>query len=243
MKADYFMRYEGTELDVFATAINWKNYVRDMLLPYINGAVLEVGAGKGSFTKSLSYVECTEWLCLEPDPALADEIRLACAVRELPSYVSVTVGTEAALSRERFFNTVLYLDVLEHIPDDAAELRRAASRLAPGGRLIVLSPAFSMLYSAFDAAIGHYRRYTLKSLERLRPPDMLREAGFYLDAPGALLSLTNRFLLRSTQPKLSQIIFWDRFIVPVARIFDPLIGRRVGRSVVVVWRRAPGVLR
>ena len=66
------MQYIGTELDVFAIAVNWKKYVRDMLQRYIHGAVLEVGAGKGSFTIALAKVECTGWLCLEPDPALSE---------------------------------------------------------------------------------------------------------------------------------------------------------------------------
>ena len=77
------MRYVGMELDVFATAINWKNYVRDMLRPYIGGAVLEVGAGKGSFTVSLSTLEFVQWLCLEADSALANEIRQRLAATEL----------------------------------------------------------------------------------------------------------------------------------------------------------------
>jgi len=232
------MRYVGTELDVFANATNWKNYVRDTLRPYIRGAVLEVGAGKGSFTRALSGIECTGWLCLEPDPKLADEIRLATCANELPSHVSVAVGSEADLPHNRVFDTVLYLDVLEHISKDAPELKHAARRLSVGGRLIVLSPAFSMLYSPFDAAIGHYRRYTLKSLDHIRPPDVDREAGFYLDAPGALLSLTNRFVLRSAEPSLNQIIFWDRFVVPLARVFDPVVGRRFGRSVIMIWRKS-----
>jgi SAM-dependent methyltransferase len=230
------MRYMGTELDVFANAGNWKNYVRDMLQPYISGSVLEVGAGKGSFTSALSNLDCTKWICLEPDPTLADEIKRRCAANELPRHIELIVGTEADLSQTQIFDTILYLDVLEHILDDAAEVRRATSRLAPGGRLIILSPAFQMLYSAFDNAIGHHRRYTRKSLEYLRPANTITEAAFYLDAPGVLLSLANRFLLRSAQPKLDQIVFWDRAIVPLARIFDPIIGRSVGRSVVAVWR-------
>jgi SAM-dependent methyltransferase len=227
----------GTELDVFATAVGWKSYVRDTLQPYIGGAILEVGAGKGSFTISLSKLDCTEWVCLEPDSALADEIRQRRAANELPPYVNLVVGTEADLPKEQVFDTILYLDVLEHISDDEAEVRRAARRLAIGGRLIILSPAFPMLYSKFDAAIGHYRRYTRKSLERLRPADIVAEAAFYLDAPGALLSLANRLLLRSAQPTLNQIAFWDRVMVPLARKLDPIVGRCVGRSVVVVWRK------
>jgi SAM-dependent methyltransferase len=237
------MHYVGIELDVFANAINWKSYVRDMLRPYIIGRVLEVGAGKGSFTGVLSNLDWTEWLCLEPDPALAEEIQQRCATKELSRHVDIVVGTQAALLQAQAFDTILYLDVLEHISDDAAEVRCAARRLASGGRFIILSPAFSMLYSAFDEAIGHHRRYTRKSLESLRPADMVTEAAFYLDAPGALLSLANRFLLRSAQPTLDQIAFWDRVIVPIARILDPIIGRCVGRSVIAVWSKRSRDLR
>jgi SAM-dependent methyltransferase len=235
------MQYVGTELDVFATAVGWKNYVRDMLQPYIRGAVLEVGAGRGSFTMALSRLECAGWVCLEPDSVLASEIRQRCAASELPPYVNLVVGTEADLPHAQFFDTILYLDVLEHIYDDEAEVRRAARRLATGGRLIILSPAFRLLYSPFDAAVGHFRRYTRRSLECLRPPDTAPEASFYLDAPGALLSLANRLLLRSEQPTLNQVALWDRFIVPLARKLDPIIGRCVGRSVVVVWRKQTGI--
>src|SRR5262249_50718587 len=153
------MQYVGTELDVFAIAVSWKKYVRDMLQPYIRGAVLEVGAGKGSFTIALSKIECTGWLFLEPDPTLPNEIRQRCAANQLPPNVNVVVGTEADLPQAQVFNTILYLDVLEHISDDEAEVRRASRRLAIGGRLIILSPAFPLLYSSFDAAIGHFRRY------------------------------------------------------------------------------------
>src|SRR6476659_8713698 len=109
------MHYVGTELDVFANAINWKNYVRDMLRPYVSGTVLEVGAGKGSFTAALSDLDYTEWLCLEPDTALADDIRRRSATNDLLRHVRIVVGTEAILPRTQVFDTILYLDVLEHI--------------------------------------------------------------------------------------------------------------------------------
>src|SRR5258707_934041 len=89
--------------------------------------------------REASRVECTGWVCLEPDPALANEIRQRCAANQLPLDVNVVVGTEADLPQAQVFDTILYLDVLEHISDDEAEVRRAARRLAIGGRLIILS--------------------------------------------------------------------------------------------------------
>lgn len=85
--------------------------------------------------------------------------------------------TLAALPRDSRFDTILYIDVLEHIADDRAELVEAARRLNPGGYLVVLSPAHQWLFTAFDAAIGHVRRYTAKSLRGFRLPDFVH--GFF----------------------------------------------------------------
>jgi hypothetical protein len=109
--------------------------------------------------------------------------------------------------------------------------------LAIGGRLVILSPAYQALYTAFDASIGHHRRYTLRGLKRLTPNTTVFESGFYLDSVGVLASVANRLFLKQSNPKISQIIFWDRTLVPCSRILDAVAGRTFGRSVVAVWRR------
>src|SRR5690242_7616345 len=108
------MQYVGTELDAFATAVHWKGYVCEALRPFVSGAVLEVGAGKGSFTVALHKLEHSAWLCLEPDPKLAAAIRSRQAQNEIAADITVYVGTERNLGPDYHFDTILYLDVLEH---------------------------------------------------------------------------------------------------------------------------------
>ena len=230
-------RYVGLELDVFALAIHWKAYVADMLSQYISGSVLEVGAGKGGFTVALQGSDFREWLCLEPDATLAQEIERRRKKDLFRPEISIVIGDTGTLQHTGMFDTILYLDVLEHIEDDRAELERANSQLRPNGRIIILAPAFNWLFSKFDAAIGHHRRYTKTALEKIRPPELETEAAFYMDAPAMTLSLANRTLLMQTTPTSRQILFWDRVLVPAARMFDPLVGRRFGRSVIVVLQR------
>ena len=195
--------YPGTELDVFAGAQIWKGYFRLHIQEFLRGRVLEVGAGIGANTRLLRDHRLQRWTCLEPDASLA--ARLQAAITADPdaflNSIEVIVGFVDQLEPTPSYDTILYLDVLEHIEDDAGELLRAALRLAPGGSLIVVSPALPMLFSPFDEAIGHYRRYQRSTLKKVGPAglDMVRLR--YLDSVGLLASLSNRLLLRSSRSK------------------------------------------
>jgi hypothetical protein len=151
--------------------------------------------------------------------------------------VDIRQGTVADLPATERFDTIVYLDVLEHIEDDRAEVGAAAARLAPGGRLVVLAPAFQQLYSEFDRAIGHYRRYTAATLTALTPAGLGVIEVRYLDAFGACLSAANRLVLSKAMPSAGNIKLWDRFIIPLSRVGDHVLGRFVGRSVVCVWQK------
>jgi SAM-dependent methyltransferase len=234
--------YVGSELDLFATATTWKAYVRRQVAPYLGRDVLEVGAGQGGTTRALvaaAHPQARRWVGLEPDAELAGRLARAVEAGELPGYCEARVGTLEAIDEGDPFDTLLYMDVLEHIEDDRAELARAAARLRPGGFVVVLSPAHPWLFTPFDRAIGHHRRYTLKTLRAAAPPDGGLEPVRmrYLDSVGMLASLGNRLVLRSAMPNPRQIAVWDRLMVPCSRVLDPLTGYLVGKSVLGVWRK------
>lgn len=222
--------YSGDELPLMAQAGHWKAYLAAQLRPYLGPAVLEVGAGIGGNLPHLFQLPVRQWTALEPDAAQARQIT--------DPRARVIVGTLDTLAAADRFDSVLYLDVLEHIADDAAELRRAASHLRPGGHLIVLAPAHPFLFSPMDAAVGHHRRYTRSDLRRLTPPGCRIERLCHLDAAGFFASLANRLVLRAPRLSPPQVRFWDGTLVPASRILDPLVGHRFGRSLLAVWRRA-----
>jgi SAM-dependent methyltransferase len=229
--------YVGGELQLFAQARNWKHYWGETIREFIRGAVLEVGAGIGGTTACLCTGAEPEWLCLEPDSDMAETLRRRIADGGLPANCRVVQGAIADLEPDRMFDAILYVDVLEHIEDDRAELAAASRRLRVGGNLIVLAPAHQFLFSPFDAAIGHYRRYNRDSLTKLKPPGVELLAAFYLDSAGLLASLSNALLLRAGMPTESQIHLWDSYLVPLSRRIDRLLGRSLGKTVIAVWRR------
>lgn len=228
--------YPGQELAIFVHAKNWKAYWSSFLRPFLHQTVLEVGAGIGSNTVLLSTSRPQRWVCLEPDGQLRSKLERN--LKQLPAGCHETFSsTVAALPATELYDTIIYIDVLEHIADDAAELKRAANHLKPGGRLAVLSPAHQWLFSKFDAAIGHHRRYSRRRLLAVAPPGVRLERARYLDAFGLFLSLGNRLLLRQDLPSVGQIKFWDRFVVPVSRLMDPVLFHRAGKSVLVIWQK------
>jgi SAM-dependent methyltransferase len=230
--------YPGSELDVFAAARRWKRYWSRYVAPYVRGRVLDVGAGIGSNLRFL-IDRTTRWVCVEPDPALAGRLEALVAGSEWRNRCVVRHGTLESLPDLGGFDTILYIDVLEHIPDDAGELRRAAAALAAGGHLIVLSPAYPWLYSEFDAAVGHCRRYTTSALRELTPSGLRLLRVGHLDSLGILASAMNRVLLRRATPSPEQIATWDRWLVPASIVADRCSGYTVGRSIIGIWRREP----
>ena len=217
--------------------MHWKSYIRDQVGRYLGRDVLEVGAGNGGTTRVLCRAVADRWVCLEPDHLLADRLIASIGAGELPDCCRMQIGTLAELAEHERFDTILYMDVLEHIADDRAELAAASRYLQTGGHLVVLAPAHQWLFTPFDESIGHYRRYSRETLRSAAPPGLALVRLVYLDAIGMFASLGNRLVLRSAMPNPRQIAVWDRLMVPLSRLVDPVLGYAVGKSVLGVWKR------
>jgi len=226
-------QYMGSELEIFAHASHWKSYIQSKLRPYLVHDVLEVGAGIGGTTQALNDGTQQRWVCLEPDSKFAKKIGSLPHLRNC----EVLVGMLPDINPQEKFDAILYIDVLEHIKEDAAELRHAAQHLKANGVIIVLAPAFPWLYTPFDAAIGHFRRYTRNSLRAIAPHGLREEKCIYLDAFGVLASAGNLLFLQAPNASAGQMRFWDNYLVPISRFMDRLLAFSLGRSVLAIWRK------
>ncbi len=229
--------YIGGELDLFARAKNWKGYIRREICDYLAGDVLEVGAGIGATTAALHDGSARRWICLEPDRQLALRLKARLAPCAIRSTARVVVGSLRAFSERAAFDTILYIDVLEHIREDRAQVETAAALVRPGGYIVILSPAHHWLYSEFDRSIGHVRRYAKSELRELMPAGWREVKLRYLDSLGVFLSLSNVLGLRQSMPTEPQIRLWDSFFVPASRVLDRLFFGALGKSVLAVWRK------
>jgi SAM-dependent methyltransferase len=229
--------YIGGELDLFSKAQNWKAYWSRQIIPFLRGSVLEAGAGIGSNTRLLLNNKVNSWICLEPDGHLLETLKSNLTQDWDANRIQVVNGTLIDLDNSARFDSIIYIDVVEHIEADAKELALAASKLNQGGYLVVLSPAHQWLFSEFDARIGHFRRYTKKSLKSAAPPELKLCRLRYLDCCGLAASLANRLLLHQGLPKPEQIGFWDSKLVPPSTVLDKLTGYIFGKSILGIWQK------
>jgi SAM-dependent methyltransferase len=232
-------KYQGQELQLFEKAINWKKYFSKVLRPYISGRVLECGAGIGSTTNLLNIndLNTNEWVLLEPDREMADLLSAKIDEKLLPSNCTVQQATIYDLKISNRFDTIIYIDVLEHIENDKSEIEKAVSLLDRNGKLIILAPAFPAIYSNFDKAIGHHRRYTKRQLGSLIPESLKKLRLCYLDSLGFFLSLANKAMLKQSYPSAKQVILWDKYVIPVSKITDKLFNYSFGKSILGIWQK------
>ena len=235
---DAAFRYEGSELALFAEASHWKRYYARSLRPFTGPAVLEVGAGIGGTTQ-VPLRRAASPLGVSRARRRSGRATSRRASGPATFRPSARAGWAhwASLPDGDRFDTVIYIDVLEHIERDREELEQAVDHLNPGGHLVILAPAHQWLWSRFDTAVGHHRRYSRTSLLELGPIGNAGRAGA-LPRFGRPARLTRQSPdSRNALPTARQIRVWDDYMVPCSRILDPVFGYNVGKTVVVVRQR------
>jgi SAM-dependent methyltransferase len=218
-------------LERLAAAPNYNRWMFDRLRPWIGQRVLEVGSGIGNLS---AFLQDRERVVLtDTEPWYLDRLRERFGGRANMDvqrlYLPVTDGTLAA---ERF-DTVICLNVLEHIEDDHTSLVVMRRLLQPGGRLVLLVPALGALYGTLDEALGHHRRYGPADLAAkfgaaglgMRHLEYFNLAGL----PGWWF--VGRVLRRRLIPAAS--LRWYDALVPLFRL-ERLLPWRVGQSLIAI---------
>ncbi len=211
----------------------------------LQGPVLDVGGGNGSFSMILQSMGL-ETILLEPGMEGAINAHKA-GVKHI-----VNGTLQKTDFKKESFTTIVMLDVLEHIDRDAQFMLEIQRVMKPGGRLLLTVPALQILYSPFDEEVGHFRRYSLTRLSRL-----LRRSGFEVEYQTYFFSMLvfPIFLYRKLwdrkrkeeRPNLkghygqNSLIGW--FLKPFQFIESFLIRSKlsipIGTSCLVVARKSP----
>lgn len=226
------------DLRQMARAKNYQHWQFQMVAPFLAGDILEVGGGIGNFTPLLASV-AQSVTTLEPNEFCFQQ--LSEKITPLKNVLAhrVTVETlHQVIPAERKFDSIVLMNVLEHIQDDRAVLAELKKFLAPGGRIIVLVPAARWAFGPVDIRLGHYRRYDRRSARALLANLQLEsDAMRYYNFVGLWGWWWNSKMGRRLNQSDAQIRFFDRWIVPGLSRLENFLPPPVGQSILFVARQ------
>jgi SAM-dependent methyltransferase len=237
------LAYAGRDLESMSLARNYHRWILDLFAPHLGRRVVEVGAGTGSFSELLLARTPESLTLVEPSEKMHRLLVERVGALETSARVRIHNDTFAGVARrlteEERPDSVIYVNVLEHVEKDEAELQLVARSLAPGGRLFLFVPALQWLYGSFDRQVGHRRRYTRGGLAA-----KCERAGFrvvksaYFDAAGVLPWWVKYRVLRSEKMEPAAVEFYDRVCVPVVRRIEALVPPPLGKNVLLVAEKS-----
>ena len=226
-------RIQSEVLEGLATAVNHRRWFVELALPYLGDNPIEIGSGLGDYALEWSE-HVPRFTATEADPD-----RLVQLKERLADHPSIDVRQMLlpASDAQGEYSAAVSYNVLEHIEDHVGALRSAHSLLRPGGAVVMFVPAFNFAMSDFDRAIGHFRRYTTKSLRAVYEQAGLEvERIHYVNAPGLFAWFVGMRLLKMTPKYGPTVKLWDAVVVPVARAVETRFRPPFGQSVFAVGR-------
>lgn len=243
-ETDHFHETDPTGLQTlerFAAATRFNRWLFDTIRPYCKGHVLEVGSGIGNISRlflenniQLTTSDLREAYCnyvlqqYGRNPHLAGVASIDLAAPDFTQRYSHLLQQ---------FDTVVALNVVEHIEDDKKAVQHCVELLKPGGHLIVLVPACQVLYNSFDKELGHFKRYagrSLRALEKAAGLEVIHQQ--YFNAAGIPGWFINGSLLRRRLIPRKQLMIFDK-LIPVLKLADRISFHSIGLSTIAVGRK------
>ena len=235
MKTPMSFQYSGTELEAVAGGRNYYRWIVDRFAPFFGRKVVEVGAGIGTFSEFVIDSPGVEsLLSVEPAgnvfPVLERKFLGNERVRAVRANIDqVEMAAEA--------DSLVAVNVLEHVEDDEAFLRAAAKIVKPSGHLLLFVPAHQFLFGSLDKAFDHYRRYSKAGLSSL-----LSRSGWEVlqisnvNIAGILPWIVAGKILRNTTIGHRQMRIFDSLVIPVMRKVESIREPFIGQSLLAIGR-------
>ncbi len=229
--------YNGRDLEAMSFAVNYHHWILNEFRPFLGRRIVEVGAGTGGFSELLVTLQLEKLILVEPSSMVESLRSKFSSVAKIEIVKSTFVESAEDIQAENP-DSIIYVNVLEHIDDDARELKMIINALTPGGRVFIFVPAHQWLFGPFDRAVGHFRRYSRPVLER-----QCKDAGFKIvrstnfDLLGVVPWWIKYRLLKSDSLNPSAVELYDRFAVPVTRFLENTFGAPIGKNILLIGEK------
>jgi len=226
-------RVQSEVLEGLATAVNHRQWFVELAIPFLGDDPIEIGSGLGDYALEwapyFSRFTATE---ADPDRLVALKERLGGHGRQVDIRQMLLPADEV----NTYSGAVSY-NVLEHIEDHVGALQSMARLVRPGGRIVLIVPAFPFAMSPVDIATGHVRRYTKKSMRAaLTEAGLTIERLHYANALGLIGYYVATSIFQLTPKEGPMVKLYDRLILPVTRAAEHVVRPPFGQSVFAVAR-------
>lgn len=229
--------YGGSELEGLAGMSRYYRWILAHFRTFLHGRVIEYGAGIGTFSELMRPM-AESMVLVEPDARMAEILRRKFAQDHAIEVASVTLENHVAGVPQGLADTVVLVNVLEHIEDDAQAVLGLARSLKPGGHLAIFVPALPFLMSALDHKIGHFRRYRKPELRHLMDLAQLELLELrYFDVLGVLPWLVLNRVMGATEVNPKAAAIYDRWFVGPGRAIESLVTPPLGKNLIAIARR------
>jgi len=230
-------QYFGRDLEAMSFANNYHLWILEEFRPFFGQHLLEVGAGTGDFSELLLQTQPDSLTVVEPSknmfPLLEETFKNRPNIERFNAFFG---DVYQSLSTQP--NTIIYVNVLEHISEDKSELTYVYQALPVGGYVCIFVPALQWLYGTADANVGHVRRYYKKPLEAI-----VESVGFeivksnYFDIAGIIPWWILFRLFKSQSIKANQVSVYDKVVVPIMRRIEKTIPIPIGKNILMVGKK------
>ena len=216
---------------------NFNQWIYSLIEPYLGSRIVEIGCGVGSFTELLLEQD-REVYATDIEPVYLDRLK-----ERLENNSNVRIS-EYDLSKSPHsdlpvgeIDAVVCMNVIEHIEDDLQAFQHLTQLLRPGGRSIVLVPAFQWLFGSIDASYRHFRRYHRNPLEELsRKAGLEVERTFYVNLAGIPgWWVAGKILKQKVLPSRGLQLYHQ--LVPVFKFLEKISGPPIGLSLISIGRK------
>lgn len=228
-------------MELLKEARGYQRWLLETIRPHLGCRILEIGSGIGTYTDSLASAE--RLIATDVDGNYVETLAQRYRGRNHISAIRLDLGNLTPTDIEQFLSerldTVVGLNVLEHVRNDEICVRRLLEILAPGGKLVLIVPASPLLMSRLDRCYGHYRRYGRRDAARLAHA----ACGHLLEcrpfnALGYFGWLINHRIFGRTQIPADQLRLFDR-LTPWLQAIERLFPPPFGQSLLIVINKSP----
>ncbi|MDQ4123528.1 MAG: class I SAM-dependent methyltransferase [Acidobacteriota bacterium] len=233
------VEYVGKDLEVMSFAVNYHKWILDEFRPFLGKNIVEVGAGTGSFSELLLNENPASLTLVEPSQMFEALQSKFGAIPKITTFQAIFESVADRIHRAGAPDSIVYVNVLEHIEDDLGELRIIHQTLNTKGKVFIFVPAMSWLYGEFDRRVGHFRRYAKDEIVQ-----KCRESGFkilkvkYFDFFGVLPWYIKYRLLNSSELGGSAVTLYDKFAVPINKVVESVIKPPIGKNILLIAEKA-----